>query len=221
MDLFFFDPWAKIAKMNRKKIYLVRHGQTDFNLKGVVQGSGIDAPINQTGRAQAQAFFDAYQQVHFDQIYHTALIRTKQSIAEFISRGTPTSALPELNEISWGDYEGTPMTPEENEYYKHMLHQWQEGNLDYAIAGGENPNQVADRISRGIEKILKGPGETILVCMHGRAMRIFLSLIFNYDLRYMDQFEHKNLCLYLLEQLPDGTFTLKKGNDIDHLKGLE
>ncbi|HCX77730.1 MAG TPA: histidine phosphatase family protein, partial [Algoriphagus sp.] len=195
--------------MNRKKIYLVRHGQTDFNLRGVVQGSGIDAPINDTGRAQAKAFFEAYQNIAFDQVYHTALIRTRQSIESFISKGIPTTALPELNEISWGDYEGTPMTPEEGEYYKHMLHQWQMGNLDYAIAGGESPNVVAERMRKGIQKILEGPGETILVCMHGRAMRIFLSLIFNYDLRYMDQFEHSNLCLYLLEQLSDGTFVLR------------
>lgn len=206
--------------MNRKKIYLVRHGQTDFNLKGVVQGSGIDAPINATGQAQASAFFQAYNQIKFDQIYHTALIRTKQSIQQFIDQGIPTRALPELNEISWGDYEGTPMTPDENEYYHHMLHQWQQGNLDYAIAGGESPNKVAERMRRGIEQILNGPGETILVCMHGRAMRIFLSLILNYDLRYMDQFEHHNLCLYELEQLTDDSFVVKKFNDRDHLKAL-
>ncbi|WP_026952276.1 histidine phosphatase family protein [Algoriphagus mannitolivorans] len=206
--------------MNRKKIYLVRHGQTDFNLQGVVQGSGIDAPINKTGLAQASAFFNAYKEVPFDQLYHTALIRTKQSIQQFIDLGIPTIALPELNEISWGDYEGTPMTPEEGEYYRHMLHQWQQGNLDYAIAGGESPNTVATRMRIGIEKIVSGPGETILVCMHGRAMRIFLSLILNYDLRYMDQFEHHNLCLYVLEQLTDGTFVVKNFNDQDHLKTL-
>ncbi len=198
----------------------MRHGQTDFNLQGVVQGSGIDAPINKTGLAQASAFFNAYKEVPFDQLYHTALIRTKQSIQQFIDLGIPTIALPELNEISWGDYEGTPMTPEEGEYYRHMLHQWQQGNLDYAIAGGESPNTVATRMRIGIEKIVSGPGETILVCMHGRAMRIFLSLILNYDLRYMDQFEHHNLCLYVLEQLTDGTFVVKNFNDQDHLKTL-
>lgn len=206
--------------MNRKKIYLVRHGQTDFNLQGVVQGSGIDAPINATGRAQANAFFEYYKDIPFDQAYHTALIRTQQSIQQFIDLEIPTQALPELNEISWGDYEGTPMTPEEGEYYRHMLHQWQQGNLDYAIAGGESPNIVAERMRRGIKKILDGPGETVLVCMHGRAMRIFLSLILNYDMRYMDQFEHNNLCLYLLEQLPDETFVVRKFNDQEHLKIL-
>lgn len=206
--------------MNLKKIYLVRHGQTDFNLQGVVQGSGIDAPINATGQAQASAFFENYKDIAFDQVYHTALIRTKQSIQRFIDLGIPTRALPELNEISWGDYEGTPMTPDENHYYQHMLHHWQQGNLDYAIAGGESPNKVAERMRRGIELILNGPGENILVCMHGRAMRIFLSIILNYDLRYMDQFEHKNLCLYLLEQLSDDSFVVRKFNDQEHLKVL-
>ncbi len=206
--------------MNRKKIYLVRHGQTDFNLQGVVQGSGIDAPINETGLAQANAFFESYRDTGFDRAYHTALIRTRQSIQQFMDLGIPTEALPELNEISWGDYEGTPMTPEEGEYYRHMLHQWQQGNLDYAIAGGESPNAVAARMRGGIEKILNGPGETILVCMHGRAMRIFLSLMLNYDMRYMDQFEHNNLCLYVLEQLPDDTFVVRKFNDQEHLAAL-
>jgi probable phosphoglycerate mutase len=207
--------------LNRKKIYLVRHGQTDFNLRGVVQGSGIDAPINATGEAQAEAFYQAYKDVSFDQIYYTGLIRTKQSIQGFLDLGIPSSSLPDLNEISWGTYEGTPMTPEEGEYYRHMLNQWQLGNLDYAIAGGESPNLVAERLRKGIETILAGQGETILVCMHGRAMRIFLSLILETDLRNMDTYEHQNLCLYLLEQNEEGKFNLSKNNEVAHLRGLE
>ncbi len=207
--------------MNLKKIYLLRHGETDYNLQGVVQGSGIDAPINATGKAQAEAFFKAYQEVQFDQLYHSALIRTRQSIQGFIDRGIPVVALKELNEISWGNYEGTPMTPEEGEYYRMMLHQWQQGNLDYAIAGGESPNSVAERLHRAIQMILNGPGETILVCMHGRAMRIFLSLICGTPLKEMDQYEHGNLCLYLLQQEENGGFSLVKQNDQEHLKGLK
>lgn len=207
--------------MNRKKIYLVRHGQTDFNLKGVVQGSGINADINETGRKQGELFFKAYRNVPFDQLYHTALIRTKQSIQGFLDLGIPATTLPELNEISWGDYEGTPMTPDESQYYHHMLNQWKIGNLDYAIAGGESPNIVAARMIKGIEKIISDPGENVLVCMHGRAMRIFLSLILKKDLKNMDDFEHQNLCLYLLEKNEDGGFDLLRGNDVSHLKELD
>lgn len=203
--------------MNRKKIYLVRHGQTDFNLKGVVQGSGIDADINETGRQQGRMFFEAYKDIPFDHVYHTALVRTKQSIQGFLDLGIPFTTLPELNEISWGDYEGTPMTPDESQYYEHMLHQWQLGNLDYAIAGGESPNIVAERMSKGIEKIINDPGENVLVCMHGRAMRIFLSLILKKELKNMDNYSHQNLCLYLLNQMEDGEFELLKENDVKHL----
>ncbi|MEP1085913.1 histidine phosphatase family protein [Algoriphagus sp.] len=206
--------------MNRKKIYLVRHGQTDFNLKGVVQGSGIDAPINENGRRQAEAFFQAYQNIPFDQAYYTGLQRTKQSIQSFLDLGIPAISTTDLNEISWGDYEGLPMSPEESKYYKHMLTEWQNGNLDYCIAGGESPNIVAKRMQRGIDAILSGPGETILVCMHGRAMRIFLSLIMKQDLCHMDMFEHQNLCLYLLQETEGGNFELLKRNDTDHLKEL-
>ena len=206
--------------MNLKKIYLLRHGQTDYNLQGVVQGSGIDAPINATGRAQAEAFFRAYRDIPFDQLYHSALIRTRQSIQGFIDLGIPVTSLAELNEISWGNYEGTPMTPEEGEYYRMMLDQWQQGNLDYAIAGGESPNLVAERLHRAIQIILNGPGETILVCMHGRAMRIFLSLICQTPLKEMDQYEHGNLCLYLLQQQEAGGFTLLRENDQTHLRDL-
>ncbi|MFZ9236292.1 MAG: histidine phosphatase family protein [Algoriphagus sp.] len=207
--------------MNLKKIYLLRHGETDYNLQGVVQGSGIDAPINATGKAQAEAFFYTYKDIPFDQLYHSALIRTRQSIQGFIDLGIPVVTLKELNEISWGNYEGTPMTPEEGEYYRMMLHQWQQGNLDYAIAGGESPNSVAERLHRALQIILNGPGETILVCMHGRAMRIFLSLICGTPLKEMDQYEHGNLCLYLLQQEVNGGFSLVKQNDQEHLKGLK
>ena len=113
------------------------------------------------------------------------------------------------------------MTPEEGEYYRMMLQQWQEGNLDYAIAGGESPNSVAERLHRAIQQIIHVQGTTILVCMHGRAMRIFLSLICNTPLEDMDQYEHGNLCLYLLQQQEEGDFVLLKQNDQEHLKGLK
>jgi len=207
--------------LNRKKIYIVRHGQTDFNLKGVVQGSGIDAPINSQGEAQANAFFQAYRDVAFDQVFYSGLIRTRQSIQSFLELGIPSRSVSELNEISWGTYEGTPMTPEEGEYYRHMLAQWQLGNLDYAIAGGESPNLVAERLKKAWKMILADSGETILVCMHGRAMRIFLSLILGTDLKMMDQYSHQNLCLYVVEQKETGDFQLIKNNETTHLKGLE
>ncbi|MFW5879460.1 MAG: histidine phosphatase family protein, partial [bacterium] len=61
-----------------KTIYLIRHGQTDYNKKGIVQGSGIDASLNDLGRQQAEAFYDAYRNMPFDKIYISDLKRTKE-----------------------------------------------------------------------------------------------------------------------------------------------
>ncbi len=207
--------------MVTKKIYLVRHGQTDYNLKGVVQGSGIDAPLNDTGRRQAKAFFDFYKAIPFDKIYYSGLIRTRQSIQSFIDLNIPSESIAELNEISWGIFEGLPMTHDENKYYNHMLEQWAEGSLDYAIEGGESPYIVVKRLEIGIKHILSQDGDNILICMHGRAMRILLCFLLGYDLRYMNVFSHHNLGLYLLHQSDPGKFTIKKYNSADHFRILK
>ena len=195
--------------MSSKKIYVVRHGQTDFNLKGVVQGSGIDAPINETGRLQANLFFEKNQHLPIDQIYFSGLIRTKQSIERFLQMGIPSSSLPELNEISWGIYEGTPMDKVENQYYLDMLSSWNEGFLDHKIDKGESPLDVAKRLSRAVDIIRASEGKHILVCMHGRAIRILMCLLLGYDLRFMDAFKHQNLCCYELNMLDSGQIQLE------------
>lgn len=199
---------------------MVRHGQTDYNLKGVVQGSGIDAPLNQNGQMQAKAFFEAYRNVRFEKVFYTGLQRTKQSMQGFLDLGIPNEAVPELNEISWGKYEGVPMTPDENRYYLDMLERWASGDLEYAIEGGESPILVANRLQKGMSHILKQPESTILICMHGRAMRVLLSILLGYDLRFMDVFLHQNLGLYVLVRSELGLFRLEKYNCGEHLRDL-
>lgn len=206
--------------MTTKKIYLIRHGQTDFNLKGIVQGSGVDSSLNAKGMAQARAFFEMYKHIKFDKIYTSTLKRTRESVSGFIELGIPTESLSGLNEISWGAKEGQPITPEEDQYYHWMLNQWRLGNTHERIEGGESPEDVVKRQEGALTQILAQPDEEqILICMHGRAIRILLCQLLNYPLKSMDMFEHENLCLYLLEQT-GSHFTVRKYNDTLHLKNL-
>ncbi|AFL84811.1 fructose-2,6-bisphosphatase [Belliella baltica DSM 15883] len=212
---------TKIENLVKEKNYIVRHGQTDYNLRGVVQGSGIDAPLNSNGLRQGKAFFDAYKEIPFEKVYYTGLQRTKQSVQGFLNLNIPSESIIEFNEISWGKYEGLPMTHDENEYYLQMLKRWSLGDLDYAIAGGESPNMVVFRLKIGLEKILNQPEKLILICMHGRAMRMLLSILMNYELKFMDEFKHQNLGLYELNMDDSGVFRILKYNSGAHLKGLE
>jgi probable phosphoglycerate mutase len=204
-----------------KKIYIIRHGQTDFNLRGIVQGSGVDSSLNSTGQAQSRAFFEMYRDVPYDKIYTSALKRTKESVQDFISMGIPHESLTGLNEISWGSKEGQRITPEEDAYYHWMLKEWQSGNTAERIEGGESPNDVVLRQRPAIDYILSKEDEkTILICMHGRAMRILLCELLNYPLKSMDMFEHHNLCLYQLD-FTGSMFAIKKHNDKTHLNVLK
>ncbi len=137
-----------------------------------------------------------------------------------MNAGVPYESLPGLNEISWGNKEGQRITPEEDAYYHWMLRQWQEGNTSLKIEGGESPDDVAKRQRPAIDHMLSRVEEKcILVCMHGRAIRILLCQLLNYPLKSMDMFEHQNLCLYLLNQT-GSMFSVEKYNNTVHLVGL-
>jgi broad specificity phosphatase PhoE len=181
-----------------KNIYIIRHGQTDFNKLGIVQGSGVDSDINETGINQSALFYKKYEHVQFDKIYISALKRTEQTVDKFINKGIPFEKCAELNEISWGIREGQAITAEEDLYYHNMINNWISGKTDMKIEGGESPDEVAARLLVFKRKLETDIGKNILICMHGRAMRIFLSVLFNYPLRYMDGFTHSNTSLYQL-----------------------
>lgn len=206
--------------MNTKKIYIVRHGQTDFNLKGIVQGSGVDSSLNDFGREQTRAFYQAYKHIPFDKVYTSVLRRTIESVEDFIQAGLPHEKLEGLNEISWGRKEGQPITPEEDAYYHHVLGRWRKGETHLRIEGGESPEEVVLRMRPAVEHILAQQGKNVLICMHGRAIRILLCILLNYPLHSMDMFEHENACLYLLNY-SGGLFTVERYNDIAHLRQLK
>ena len=204
--------------MSVKKIYLVRHGQTDYNLNGIVQGSGIDSDLNGTGKSQGLSFFNTYKSIPFDRIYLSKLKRTYQSVQNFIDFGIPIEKHEELNEICWGTKEGERITPEEDKYYHDILSKWRSGEVHLPIEGGESPLEVQQK-QREVLDIIKSrrTEKNILICMHGRAIRIILSLILETPLKDMDQYEHSNLCLYLLE-FDGNTFNLVKSNDTTHIE---
>lgn len=186
-----------------------------------MQGSGVNSSINEKGKLQAQAFFDAYKEVPFDKIYTSALKRTTESVQPFIDLGIPFVQMEGLNEISWGKKEGQPITLEEDAYYNWMLSQWQLGNTHERIEGGESPDDVTRRQDSAISYIMSKTEEsTVLICMHGRAIRILLCRLLNYPLRSMDMFEHQNLCLYQLN-FTGSMFSVQKYNDTSHLKLLK
>jgi 2,3-bisphosphoglycerate-dependent phosphoglycerate mutase len=202
-----------------KKIYIIRHGETEYNRQGIVQGSGVDSELNETGLEQAKSFYEYYKNEKFDKIYTSTLRRTHQSVANFINHNNWQQD-PALNEISWGKREGKIPDQTDNIQFEAITKDWSKGNTHLKFENGESPNDVAIRQNAFIENSLKNPdNQIILVAMHGRALKILLSKIIHNNLSKMDHFHHSNLCLYLLHyNSQTDTFEIIKKNNIDHLR---
>lgn len=204
--------------MAGKQIYLIRHGETDFNREGRMQGSGIDKELNEKGLKQAAAFFEKYQQMPFVKVYASGLQRAQQTIEPFKQAGFATEYHPELNEISFGDLEGTLLSPEPESFYNRVMQAWQNNELDFSAPNGESPKMVVARQQPFIDKVLKAnlTQSPILVCMHGRALRVLLCTLLNSPLHQMEQYKHHNTGLYILNY-NGSDFEVITQNNTEHL----
>lgn len=202
--------------MITKTIYIVRHGQTDFNKMGIVQGSGVDSSLNETGWQQARAFYEKYKNENFDAVLTSTLVRTHETVSPFIEAGLPWEQFVEINEISWGAHEGKKSSPVMKEEFLNLLNAWEQGQYDARIAGGESAQDMRDRLNIFVDKLKKRPEERLLVCSHGRTMRCLMTVLQNDPISNMKDYHHANTGLYLVDYTPD-VFQFQLQNDLSHL----
>jgi broad specificity phosphatase PhoE len=201
-----------------KEFYIIRHGETELNKQGIVQGRGINSDLNDTGRAQAAAFYARYKDLPFDKVYTSALKRTHQTVKGFIEAGIPWEQHPELDELAWGEWEGKQTSENTIGAFKDITEKWQSGDYDAHFNGGESPNDVAIRLKEIIQVFKHTPDEKlVLVCMHGRALRLLMCLLSDKPMSAMYDFPHQNTGLYRVT-LSGGQFTITDANNTDHLK---
>lgn len=199
-----------------KELYIIRHGETDFNRQRKVQGQGMDTDLNEVGLAQAEAFFKKYHTAGFDFVYTSRLKRSQQTVASFIDElQLPTKAMYELDEFRWGIFEGSRFD-DFNADYEKMVQAWRDGDYEASPLLGDAPAKVAIRQRRAIADIQANPAKKILICMHGRAMRLFLCLLLDRPFSEMETFEHANLSLYKV-RLSGTKAVLELANDRSHL----
>ena len=139
-------------------VYLVRHGETDWNIEKRFQGQR-DIPLNATGLAQAEASGKALEGVRFSAIFSSPLsraVRTAQAISTHTG-GAPVVTDPRLVERSFGELEGMTV-PEGQAYVK--AHGGNGGQESKLSAG----SRMEDLLR---EQAALHPDEDILIVTHG------------------------------------------------------
>lgn len=159
-------------------IYLVRHGESVWNTKGIVQGqlNNLENTLTVNGELQAKEIAGVLKGVDFKAIYSSDLLRAHRT-AEIIALETKLDVKTEeaLREKSHGEYEGT-----ESQAYLQLFTKWaslsDHERLHYKVTdNGETPAEAMKRFTVFLKEIaLAHVGHTILVVTHGGMMKDFL-----------------------------------------------
>lgn len=180
--------------MIAKRLFLIRHGETNYNIEGIVQGRQIDSELNSEGIKQRDLLCKRFEQEAIDHIYITSLKRTFQTMEPLINKGFEFSREPDLDELNFGNIEGKLIFDEHgNSILKETLTAWQKGELNLSFPGGESPLDALRRVQRGFDVIMSKTHEKqVIICLHQRILRIVMCHLLNKPLTEMDRFPHHN-----------------------------
>lgn len=147
---------------------LVRHGETDYNQRGILQG-WLDIPLNAKGRQQGHTMARALRPHGFDALWSSPLQRaleTAQTLAQAFGQGPP-GVHAGLRERHFGAIQGIPKS-ELAETNPAMLQQILRRNPAAVFAGGEGMDEFADRVLDALDDIARQhPAQRVLVVTHG------------------------------------------------------
>jgi broad specificity phosphatase PhoE len=156
------------------KLWLARHGQTDWNLQGRWQGQSPNAPaLNEAGQAQALALLVQARELDFSAIYSSDLLRARQT-AELLARplGLTITLEPRLREMDLGVWEGMLHEDILTQFPREYAQRARDPMHTQAPCG-ESPMDVAERVIPVMDEIAaRHPGESVLIVSHGISLAI-------------------------------------------------
>lgn len=163
---------------NPATIYIVRHGQTDWNIGRKIQGHS-DIPLNAEGEKQAEALRDRLKNIKFDMVFSSDLLRAKRT-AEIIAleRELAIESTEVLREGNMGKFEGSifeDFFPLFNEW-KRLTEDERRKHPKATDFGTVEPgDQIASRFITFLREVsLAARGKTILMVSHAGVMQNFL-----------------------------------------------
>ena len=199
------------------KLYLTRHGQTDWNTAGRYQGQS-DTPLNETGLRQAEQIAKRLSKETIHAIYSSDLSRaanTAQSIADFHALEIKKDS--RWRELSFGDWEG--MTYQEmSASSPELFEAWTKDPLTISTPNGETLAQLAKRVKAAFNEIKREhKDQTVLVVAHSGSLQSLLSVTLGVDLNRYWQFRISQASLSEMNVYEDGV-VLNLLNDISHFQ---
>jgi probable phosphoglycerate mutase len=180
----------------RRRLYLMRHGAVSYFEP---DGRPLDPdsiPLNDEGRAQAEAARALLEDVRVDRVVASPLPRTIET-ARIVVPGATVEVWPELRELRGERLRGIPPDELEHEFVR-AFH----GVVpnDKRFLGGETVGELFDRVLPALERLLGDDGwDTLLAVLHGGVNRAILSYALTGERMFLGHFEQAPACLNVLD----------------------
>lgn len=212
--------------MEKKLIYLVRHGETDANIKHVYQGVSQDYGLNEDGKGQAKRLGRWLKQYYlYPEIILTSPARRATETAcilhyEIFGEKTQTPSpglfiIPDLHEVNHGDWEG------QSDHdiacaYPQLYKLWMEQPMDMAFPNGETMEEARARVLKiWVHDILSRPQKVILIVGHGGVNFQILNYVLHSN--HLRNIWQDNTCLNIIEQNQKNQLRVRLINGTAHL----
>ncbi len=197
-------------------VFIVRHGETAFNLGEERIRGRIDVPLSELGIKHADEVGKALSTIPIEKIYFSRLSRAKDT-AEAIKKYQNKANFdvePYLLDLSFGDWEGK----EGSEVFQGgLINQWRTNPNDVLIPNGETFYQVLDRLHRLFLRLRKQEEKNVVLVTHGAVINlIFVYLTETHPSHYWN-FYVKPCSISHVKLYPNGIINIVKFNDFNHL----
>lgn len=200
------------------RIYLVRHGVTEWNALMKFQGH-TDVPLSPEGREQAQLLARRLAGEDIQGFYASDLKRAQET-AKIIAapHGLNIEKVPDLRELNFGAWEG--MTSKEiKESFASEVKLWWDNPLSTRVPGGETLEEMVKRNVTALKRIVEANSDKkVVVVSHGGSIRSIVASVLGMDLNKYWRLRLDNACLNIIDFPEWEKGILMLFNDCSHLK---
>ena len=199
------------------KIFLIRHGEVEWNRRATYMGS-TDLPLNSQGRLQADRLADRLETEDISAVYSSDLSRARET-AEIIAGRIrlPIQITPEIREIDYGEWDGVPEA-DVPKRYGDIYSAWRANPAEVRIPGGETFQELADRAFPAFSKIAEGHGDqNIVVVAHKSTNRVILCCLLGIHVNNYRRIGQGNAAFNVIETAEGGGFLVNVINERCHL----
>ncbi len=201
-------------------LLLVRHGETEFNTRGIYQGQA-DSPLTAEGITQARSLGPRLARLGTCQKLYASDLRRAEHTAELI--GTPghhqivTDA--GLRERNYGVFQGKKKKTVASEF-PDVWKAYRSGNPDYVIPDGESHHQFHDRVVEALNRIAdQHRGQAVAAVSHGGTLGVFMKYVLGLAVEGPRPFDIGNTSLSIVERRK-GKWKIRTLGEMAHLQDI-